>query len=189
MKIMTRLATKDRLIESAAILFRQKGYNGVSVAEILDAAEAPKGSLYHHFPEGKSDLALAAAAWARDGMLTIIDDAFGAASDYPSGATTFCYKLAKFFDLSGGWDGCPVASILLDGSDNDLFRSAVNTAFQAWSDRIADHALRLGEPQAQARAKAEMLLIGIQGIWVLARAQRSADPIRSLPGRLFPAQP
>ena len=49
------LSTKERLVRTACALFRQRGYSGVGVAEILTAAQAPKGSLYHHFPNGKSD--------------------------------------------------------------------------------------------------------------------------------------
>ena len=58
------LPTKDRLIHAAATLFRTRGYHGVGLADVLADAKAPKGSLYHHFPNGKSDLALAAATWA-----------------------------------------------------------------------------------------------------------------------------
>ena len=45
------MPTKDRLIRAAADLFRTRGYHGVGVADVLAAAHAPKGSLYHHFPE------------------------------------------------------------------------------------------------------------------------------------------
>ena len=58
----TARPTKDRLILAAATLFRTRGYHGVGLADVLAEAKAPKGSLYHHFPNGKSDLALAAAS-------------------------------------------------------------------------------------------------------------------------------
>ncbi len=100
--------TKDRLIRTAADLFRNRGYHGVGLAELLAAAEAPKGSLYHHFPDGKSDLALAAATWSSDQMLRLIAESFEPADSFRAGATTMCYKLAKLFDLAGKWSGCPV---------------------------------------------------------------------------------
>ncbi|MEC7259688.1 MAG: helix-turn-helix domain-containing protein, partial [Pseudomonadota bacterium] len=68
----TAQSTKDRLIHAASDLFRRRGYAGVGIAEILNAAGAPKGSLYHHFPNGKADLALATADWASDGMLKLM---------------------------------------------------------------------------------------------------------------------
>ncbi|MGD9864998.1 MAG: TetR family transcriptional regulator, partial [Pseudodonghicola sp.] len=57
-------SSRDRLIRAASGLFRRRGYAGVGVSEILTVAELPKGSLYHHFPGGKRELAEAATLWA-----------------------------------------------------------------------------------------------------------------------------
>ena len=185
MIFMTDQSTKTRLIQAAADLFRLRGFHGVGVSEILERAEAPKGSLYHHFPNGKSDLAIAAAGWASDGMVRIIDDAFRDAGTYEDGATTLCHKLAKFFDLSGGWDGCPVSSILLDGPENDAFRASVAQAYETWVARVAAHGERLGLAPEAARFRAETLLIAIQGAWTLARARKSSDVLREIPRRIL----
>ena len=177
--------TRDRLVVTAANLFRQKGYHGVGLAEILKQANAPKGSLYHHFPNGKPDLAIAAADWASAGMLAIVDDAFRDATSFQDGATTLCFKLAKFFDLSNKWDGCPVTHVLFDGPGNDAFRDHANTIFDAWIAQTAAHGIRLGIAPDKAEHLAETLLIAIQGTWVMARARRSSDVIRQIPDRLF----
>ena len=126
------LSTKERLIRSAAELFRKRGYSGVGVAEILEAAGAPKGSLYHHFPNGKADLAQAAATWASDGMLRIIAASFEPAESFGDGCKTLCHKLAKLFDLSGNWDTCPITSALTDGPDNVAFRELSRHLFDGW---------------------------------------------------------
>jgi TetR/AcrR family transcriptional repressor of lmrAB and yxaGH operons len=55
-----RTNTRDRIVRAAVGLFQQRGYHGVGLTEILAEAQAPKGSLYHHFPEGKAQLAVAA---------------------------------------------------------------------------------------------------------------------------------
>lgn len=47
-------------MRAAIRLFQQRGYHGVGLSEILAQARAPKGSLYHHFPGGKAQLAIAA---------------------------------------------------------------------------------------------------------------------------------
>lgn len=177
--------TRTRLVISAAMLFRKKGYHGTGVAEILAKAKAPKGSLYHHFPNGKPDLAIAAADWATEGMLRIIDDAFGSATDFAGGATTLCHKLAKFFDLSGGWDGCPVSAVLFDGPDNESFRQHANEMFARWITAMAAHGTRLGLDPAEAAEQAEALMIGLQGSWVMARARHSSDVLRNLPAWLL----
>src|SRR3954453_13994047 len=45
--------TRQRIVEAGADLLRLKGYSGTGVKEIVAAAQAPFGSLYHHFPGGK----------------------------------------------------------------------------------------------------------------------------------------
>ena len=179
------LDTRDRLITTAAALFRQKGYHGTGLTEILVAANAPKGSLYHHFPDGKSDLAMAAADWASKGMLQIIADSFEPADSYQHGATTLCHKLAKFFDISGGWNGCPVGSALFDGPGNETFRQKAEEIYGRWIRAVEYHAIRLGEREDASAEMAETLLLAIQGSWVLARARNNSDSLRKIPSRLF----
>ena len=93
--------TRDRLVTTATRLFRQRGYDGTGVAEILAEAGVPKGSLYHHFPQGKADLACAAADWTATEICRVIDDSFRAAPDWRHGVTTFSFKMAKAFRHSG----------------------------------------------------------------------------------------
>lgn len=175
----TPLPTKDRLVQSAANLFRTRGYHGVGLADVLVEARAPKGSLYHHFPNGKSDLALAAATWASDEMLRLIAASFDAAPTFQDGATTLCFKLAKLFDITG-WDTCPIANILFEGPDNETFRNHAEHVYEGWIAEVLDHAERLGLNDDEAKAKAEHLFILIQGGWMLARARRNSDVLREL---------
>lgn len=177
-------ATKNRLIETAARLFREQGYHGTGLTEILRESHTPKGSLYHHFPAGKADLALAAAEWASQGMLQIIDDSFLPAEDFKEGATTFCYKLGKLFDLYPDWRGCPVASMLFDGETNESFRAQSEKIYTDWHQATVAHALRLGYPADRAEGDAEALLLMIQGGWIIARSRRSADILRRIPQQL-----
>jgi len=41
--------TRTNLLEVASCIFHQKGYNGTSLSDILNAAQVSKGALYHHF--------------------------------------------------------------------------------------------------------------------------------------------
>ncbi|SLN39808.1 putative HTH-type transcriptional regulator YxaF [Pseudoruegeria aquimaris] len=182
----TAPATKSRLTETAARLFRQKGYHGTGLAEILAESGVPKGSLYHHFPAGKADLAVAAARWASAGMLGIIDDAFTPAADFTGGATTLCFKLAKLFDLYPDWRGCPISSVLFDGPENESFRAVAAEIFESWRHRVETHALRLGLAPEAARRQAEHLMFLVQGGWTQARARQSGDVLRGLPAFFGP---
>jgi len=178
------LPTKDRLIRTAAELFRSRGYHGVGLSELLTAAKAPKGSLYHHFPSGKSDLALAAATWASDGMLRLIAASFEPAETFRDGATTLCHKLAKLFDKSGKLDGCPVSFTLFEGPENAAFQAHASHLFEGWITETEHHATRLGVAPEDARRVAENLYMLIQGGWQLARVRQSSEILRGLPEQL-----
>src|SRR5919197_1479958 len=57
---------RERMIQSAALLFRRQGIEGTSFSDVLEHSGAPRGSIYHHFPGGKSQLAEEATRYAGD---------------------------------------------------------------------------------------------------------------------------
>ena len=54
--------TKDIFIDTASSLFANQGYHATGISEILKKSNAPKGSLYYYFPQGKEQLAQEALA-------------------------------------------------------------------------------------------------------------------------------
>lgn len=178
-------STRDRLVLAATRLFRQRGYDGTGLSEILAEAGVPKGSLYHHFPEGKADLACAAADWTASEIVRVIDDSFRAAPDWRHGVTTFAYKMAKLFDILNSADACPIFGLLFDGPDHDRFRAHAEQAFNRIIATAARHGEALGLSPEAAHEAAETFMIGFQGAWTLARMRRKSDVLRSLPGRLY----
>src|SRR5918999_2590410 len=59
-----RTDTRERMIRSAAVLFRQRGVEGTAFSDVLAHSGAPRGSIYHHFPGGKAQLAEEATRYA-----------------------------------------------------------------------------------------------------------------------------
>jgi TetR/AcrR family transcriptional repressor of lmrAB and yxaGH operons len=68
--------SRKRLISTAAKLFQEQGYAATGLTEILRGANTPKGSLYHHFPEGKSELGAAAMRAAGLALRTTFDQCY-----------------------------------------------------------------------------------------------------------------
>ena len=180
-------STRSRLIGSAAHLFRIKGFNGTGLSEVLSHSKTPKGSLYHHFPKGKADLARASADLVSEGMLEIIDAAFERAESFEDGGTTLCFKLAKLFDKGEEWQGCPISSVLLDGSQHPGFRDHADQIFTNWVARVAGYGQVHGLIGDEACAASEHLLFAIHGAWVMCRARGNADLLRRVPRYLYGA--
>lgn len=178
-------STRDRLVQAATRLFRQRGYDGTGLTEILTDAGVPKGSLYHHFPDGKADLACAAADWTASEIIRVIDDSFRGAPDWRHGVTTFCYKMAKLFDILNSADACPIFGLLFEGPDHDRFRAQAEQSFDRIIAAAARYGQTLGMTPDAAHDAAETFIIGFQGSWTLARTRRKSDVLRGLPKRLY----
>src|SRR3954462_5636802 len=56
--------SRNRMIESAALLFREHGYSGTGFRDVIEHSGAPRGSIYHHFPGGKAELATETVRYA-----------------------------------------------------------------------------------------------------------------------------
>lgn len=181
---MTDPSSYQVLIRAASSLFRQRGYDGVGLNEILKAADLPKGSLYHHFPGGKRELAEAATLAAGDSIMALADRVFLQANDFAGGGAGLCRALARAIaQRDRTLLACPVFSILQAGAREPHLREAGRKVFALWIDHLAAHGARLGHP-APAEA-AEMLLIQLEGAWMLALAEESGAPFERLADRLI----
>ncbi len=176
--------TKEHLAKTASILFQTKGFHGVGIAEVLKHAGVPKGSLYHHYPNGKSDLAIAAAEHSSSIMIEIIDQAFEDKNSYEDGVTTLFFKLAKLFEKMGVWNGCPISTTLFEGPENQPFRDKSNAIFTEWIAHLAAYGQHWGKTADTADRDATHLFFVLQGAWTLARSRKDADVLRNAPKML-----
>ncbi|RCS22096.1 TetR/AcrR family transcriptional regulator [Phyllobacterium salinisoli] len=179
---MTAVPARDRLVRAAASLFRRKGYDGVGLAEILAVSGLPKGSLYHHFPGGKSELARAATLSAGGVVEELVNDAFADAADFREGAVRTCRAIIGLAVQPDGVLACPVMSVLQAASDEPELRRVAKTVMSGWSACLAGHADRLGVNDA--RGVGEHLLALLQGAWILALAEQNGAPLERLATRL-----
>jgi AcrR family transcriptional regulator len=162
--------TKERMVRGAAQLLRQRGYTGTGFREVIELTGAPRGSIYHHFPGGKAQLAGEAVDYvgglAREaiaGPLAVAD---------PIGALRGFVELWRAdFERSGGRAGCPnhdEAPELLDSAAR---------AFERWRGAFADCLRRAGVPRARADRLAALVVSAVEGAIVLSRAERDPAPL------------
>jgi TetR/AcrR family transcriptional regulator, lmrAB and yxaGH operons repressor len=113
----------------------------------------------------------------------VIDDSFRMAKDWRQGATTFCYKMAKLFDILDSADACPIEGLMFDDPAQDRFRAQAEAAFNRMIAGAAKHGEALSQTPDAAHDQVETLIIGFQGSWTLARMLRRADVLQNLPNR------
>lgn len=173
------MGSRDRLVTAASTVFMERGYHGATIADILDESDLPKGSLYHHFPNGKADLGLAAALDAEKQITALINTTFRASQTWRAAIELFCGRLAALFDRTELGSRCPVASILLDGHQPLSARQEANRIYETWIEVTVENLELLDAPDP--RETAEKLMVMLQGTWVIARASGNSDKLRNLP--------
>lgn len=163
--------TRQRMLLSAIALLRERGARGVTIDAVLADSGAPRGSVYHHFPEGREQLVREAVAHASDFIGALISDF----ADDPSTA------LERFVDLwaqvlrdSDYRAGCPIVGIAVDADvDTDLGERA----FRGWADQLTRLYHAQGIAEADAARLASSTIAAVEGAIVLCRVQRSTQPL------------
>src|SRR5215831_4859322 len=81
--------TRDRILTAAADLLRRKGYSGTGLKDILKASDAPFGSLYHFFPDGKEQLGAEALRFSGRAYNALVIAFFGNTDDIVGATRAF----------------------------------------------------------------------------------------------------
>ncbi|HEX6117712.1 MAG TPA: TetR/AcrR family transcriptional regulator [Solirubrobacterales bacterium] len=181
--VPTSSESRRRMIRSAAALFRSKGVDGTAFSDVIAHSGAPRGSIYHHFPGGKAELAEEATRWA--GEYVAAGLAAGLAEDDPVATVSgFAGAVAAGLEATGFQDGCPVVAAALEGRRTPGARAAAGEAIRSWEELLAESFERKGVAPERARSVATMIVASIEGAIVLARAQGSIEPVERVTAEL-----
>src|SRR3954451_18880733 len=139
---------RRRMIESAAVLFRERGVQGTSFSDVLAHSGAPRGSIYHHFQGGKTQLAEEATRWAGE---FIVAGAVAALADGdPAGAIdTFREQWTRILRRSDFTAGCVIVAATLEGDREPSVRDMAGQAFNAWEEVLATPSERATCPRPE----------------------------------------
>jgi TetR/AcrR family transcriptional repressor of lmrAB and yxaGH operons len=161
--------SRTALVDTAALLFRRQGYAATGVNQILETASVKAGSLYHHFPDGKQELAAA------------VVDSVGA--DIERRLRGFLDSGLPVTDIVDGWielmasglasdhrDGCPIEPIATESVNASAqVRAASARAFGDWCRAVADRLRTDGWDDSDADRTALAVIALIEGALMLSR--------------------
>src|SRR5271168_3347953 len=126
-----RGAVRTRMVAGAVRLLATKGVEGTSFAEVLEATDSPRGSLYHHFPGGKPELLHAALDLASERGLVAMEATRGQPATIV--IERFLALWRSLLDYSRLSAGCAVVAVTVATSDENLLDHA-GEIFRAWTD-------------------------------------------------------
>jgi AcrR family transcriptional regulator len=170
--------TKERIISSSAELFRRQGYTATGVKEIVAAANAPFGSIYHFFPGGKEQLGAEAIRSSGELYMQLLATIAAQAPD-AIGAVEACFAGASQTLRETDYaDACPIATVALEvASTSEPLREATADVFESWIAGATEYFASAGIPRARARGLAFTMLSLLEGAFVFCRALRSVEPL------------
>jgi AcrR family transcriptional regulator len=170
--------TRERIVSASADLLRRQGYTGTGVKQIVAAAGAPFGSLYHFFPGGKEELGAAAVRWSGEMYGRLLPLIFDASPDLVTGVRAFFGAAAQQMRDSDYADGCPIATVALEtASTSEPLRRACADVFESWIEAGTQRFAAGGLPPATARRLVIGLLAALEGAFVLCHALRDTQPL------------
>ncbi len=165
-------------MDASAELFRRQGYSATGVKQIVTAAQAPFGSVYHFFPGGKEQLGAEAIRHSGALYLQLIPAVFDLAPDVVTGTRDFFAGAAAHLVETDYADACPIATIALEiSSTSGPLREACAEVFESWIAAGAQRFEAAGITPAKAREVTIGMIAALEGAFVLARALRSVEPL------------
>jgi len=167
---------RQRLLDGAGRLLAEKGYAGMELRDVAERGKAPRGSIYHHFPGGKAQLAAEAAELDGVRIRQKIERSIAERGLKPTLASfgeVFRQRASDHPELIG----CPVAAAALARPEDPALAAAATAAFQSWERVIAAALEGEGIEPALAATFAAVVVSTIEGALVRTRAAGDHAPL------------
>jgi AcrR family transcriptional regulator len=174
---------RERLLNGARRLLAEKGYSGMELRDVAAVGRAPRGSIYHHFPGGKRQLAAEAAAQEGMEIREMIERSLaerGLRETLAGFGEIFRRRVADHPERLG----CPVAAAALARPEDPALAAAATAAFQSWEEPIAAALEAEGVEAGEAATFAGLVVSTVEGALIRARAAGDPAPLDSAVGGL-----
>jgi TetR/AcrR family transcriptional repressor of lmrAB and yxaGH operons len=175
--------TRRRMVVATSKLLQKQGFHGTGLNQILSEAEAPKGSMYFHFPGGKNQLAAEAIAASGDYLERVLNARQGASG--LESVDAYLVEVADWLERTEFREGCPIATTALEvGATTPEIGDACDAAFEQLIGRLAEWLEADGFDAATAHDRATLTYAAIEGALTFAKAKRSRQPLDQLRSQL-----
>ncbi|RJQ79731.1 TetR/AcrR family transcriptional regulator [Pseudonocardiaceae bacterium YIM PH 21723] len=167
---------RQKMLTSAVLLFRERGLPGTSLSDIVEHSGAPRGSLYHYFPGGKAQLATEATEFAGSFISAAITEVLE--HSHPVDALRMMVEFYRVQLRDSAFEsGCPIGAAAFQGEEGAEAREAAGRIFEAWQELLTANNIKNGLPADRAASVATAVLATIQGALLMAKAQRTTQPL------------
>ena len=163
--------TRSRILTAAQRLFRQRGYHATGLADILQLAGAPKGSMYHHFPGGKEAIGVCVIESITAGLLGLL--AASRARSTEALVRQVGAQMATVMEKTS-YELCTLfAAFAAERKTSPLLGDAVARAYEALASAIEQRLRSEGHAPRAAKDTALTVTVLLEGGSMLSQAQQS----------------
>jgi len=168
-------APRDRILRATQKLLGESGLAGAALNHVIAASGAPRGSLYHYFPDGK-------AQWVGEALQAYGDFFSGRAAVFLARPGPLAESIeALFADFAARMAktdyqaGCPVGAVILDLTPEAAsLRPICQRILDAWQTQLAGQLVDVPAPRRAPLAR--FVLTSFEGASMMARVERSPAP-------------
>ena len=170
-------SSKQRIEEVTAGLLARRGYSGMGLKAVSESAGLPYGSIYHHFPGGKEQIAADSITQIGQVLGQLLEALFAPGVNKTTLGAMFDF-MAHRLATSDWTEGCSIGTPAQDGSaESEAVRLACKEALDHMVDAIAKSLVASGHKKAAAHDLAMTIISTYEGATILARTQRSRAPL------------
>lgn len=186
---MIKATTRDKMVAGAIDLIRRRGVNATSVREVVRHTDTPRGSIKHHFPNGKLQLVSEAITLAGQEvslpLQQLVND-----HGVMKGLNSFIDLWRYILESSNFEAGCPVLAVAAEqyiGEDGNpqpeaeqLLLALADNIFKDWQQILEQGLKQQNVESTRAKRLANLIIASIEGTVALCRAARNAEPLREV---------
>ncbi|WP_424805763.1 TetR/AcrR family transcriptional regulator [Rhodococcus sp. 27YEA15] len=168
--------SRTLMLVGAINAFREHGIATTSLTEIVERSGAPRGSVYHYFPEGKGQLAGEAVEYFGRGISAAISSMI--ARSTPAEIVDAVVDIYRNTLLESDFtSSCPIAAAAVEGASTPAALAAAGESFTSWESLLTSFFWQQGQPTETAAQWATVVIASIEGALLMAKAQRTTAPL------------
>jgi TetR/AcrR family transcriptional regulator, lmrAB and yxaGH operons repressor len=172
-----RSDSKQRMVAAARRLFREHGYLGTALLDVVSESAAPRGSIYFHFPGGKEELATEVTLLHAGDTIAHINRTAAATSTAAQLIEAVMGRSRDDLIASNYREGCAVAPIVIESTPaSEQLGDATRRAFQEVIITLAARLTEKNVSHSRAVQLATNAVNSMEGALILSRVLRSPDP-------------
>ncbi len=169
--------SRARMLEATIVLMRGSGLSGAGINDIVRKSGAPKGSVYHFFPNGKGQIVAEALEVNSQRVLAFIDKALGSQHLPGDKVRALFNAFARRVAAGDFHASCAAGAVTLDlDAELEALRVVLQGAFSRWISVIARH-FDFADSRRN-KSFAGLVLTTIEGAYIRCRAERSTRPFK-----------